>query len=480
MTITPATIHKISLNWPLLVAGGALYFLCARFGMLLFSLQPSNITLLWLASGVGLVLVLRFGLISLPVVMLASFSANYQGMTSAEVSDPLLHLLVAALADTFSAWLAARLLRWRLPDGLQRVADLVPFSLYVCFIPTLLCALILVLNLSIGGYILHQEAAVLIRHLVLADSLGIVLIYPLYQSWPQQCPPQRQWGWLLAIMGLCVLVLGLSYNGLSGCIYFILPLLLVLIFRIASGGVYLVLLLVVAAILALSARDLGPFRALSQHEAHFMLLGFVFSTAFVCLSLTLYYRQLQEADASIRLWQSEALHDALTGLLNRRGFTPLLTSEFQRVARSLRPSVFVLLDLDHFKTVNDKFGHLEGDLVLQVVARLLTTNLREIDQSARIGGEEFAILLPEATAEQAVEVLNRIRQQLSDYPLQLAGVPVSVTFSAGVVEFSGEDCSVEALFSAADKSLYVAKTSGRNRIEVAAKGVLNASSQSPA
>ena len=97
--------------------------------------------------------------------------------------------MIAAAADTLSAFLSARLLNWQLPGGLQRAIDLARFSFYVCLLPTAICGLLIVLNLAWGGYIPSTQAAGLLRNLILADSLGILLIYPLYQAWPAQLVP---------------------------------------------------------------------------------------------------------------------------------------------------------------------------------------------------------------------------------------------------------------------------------------------------
>jgi diguanylate cyclase (GGDEF)-like protein len=439
------------------------YYLCARFGMLLFSLQPSNITLLWLASGIGLVLVLRDGALALPVIFLASLLANFPGMRHEGALGQSWHVLIAAAADTLSAFLAARFLNWQLPRGLQSASDLARFSFYVCFLPTAISDMLIVLNLAWGSYIRSAEMASLLRNLILSDSLGILLIYPLYQAWPAQLPHGREWGWVLAALLFCTVLLALDVFGVSGWFYFILPGLLLLVFRVQAGGVYLALLLIVGAIVALSAGNRGPFGGFSPEEAHFRLLGFVFATTFVSLGLALKYHQLLEAQASAEHWYRQALRDPLTGLLNRRGFTPLLASEHQRVKRSLRPSVLALIDLDHFKRLNDRYGHAEGDHVLQALAQVLKTQLRDIDSPARVGGEEFAILFPESNSAQVAEALERVRQHLATHPLMLGDEAVTVTFSAGYVEFAGGIEGIEQLFEAADRGLYAAKAGGRNR-----------------
>ena len=451
-------------QWVKLILGGLVYYLCARFGMLLFSLQPNNITLLWLSSGVGLVLVLRFGRLALPMIFLASLLANYPGMRHVGSIEQSWHVLIAATADTLNAFLAARFLTWILPAGLQRARHLARFIFFVCLVPTAISDATIVLNLVWGGYIASTGAVGLLRDLILSDCLGILLIYPLYQAWPTQRPHGREeWGWVLATLLFCGVMLALDILNVSGWFYFILPGLLLLVFRVNTGGVYLALLLTVAAIVALSAKQLGPFGGFSAEEAHFRLLGFVFATTYVSLSLAMKYHDFLVADASGQRWHREALHDPLTGLLNRRGFTPLLTGEHQRVMRNRRPSVLVLIDIDHFKKINDNYGHPEGDHVLRVLAEVLSAQLRDIDRSARIGGEEFAILFPDTSAAQVVGTLERIRQHMAANPLQLGGDAVTVKFSAGVVEFAGGIESVEQLFEAADRSLYAAKAGGRNR-----------------
>lgn len=450
-------------QWGQLLLGGMVYYLCARFGMLLFALQPNNIALLWLASGVGLVLVLRAGRLALPVIFLASLLANYPGMKFEGPLEQSWHVLIAAVADTLGAYLAARFLTWQLPAGLQRAVDLARFSFYVCFVPAAICGLLIVLNLVWGGYTPASEAAMMLRNLILADSLGILLVYPLYQAWPTQIPQGREWARVLSALLFCGGLLTLDLSGFSGWFYFILPGLLLLVFQVQAGGVYIALLLIVAAIVALSANQLGPFSGFNAHEAHARLLGFVFATTYVGLSLALHYRQLIETDASRQHWYREALHDPLTGLLNRRGFSPLLTSEQQRGMRSLRPSVLALIDLDHFKQINDRYGHPDGDLVLKEMAQVLKTQLRDIDSSARVGGEEFAILFPEAQANQAIQALERIRLYLAANPLQLGSEELTVKFSAGVVEFSGGGEAIQSLFEEADRCLYAAKAGGRNR-----------------
>lgn len=154
--------------------------------------------------------------------------------------------------------------------------------------------------------------------------------------------------------------------------------------------------------------------------------------------------------------------DALTGLLNRRYIEERLTEEVKRSNRHGYPMSFLMLDVDHFKSYNDQFGHPAGDEALKLVANLLKETLRGADVAARFGGEEFSILLPQTTDDEAAAIAERIRGNIAN-----ANFPHrSVTVSIGVASCSSELCSVKVLVSAADQALYDAKRRGRNRVRL--------------
>lgn len=155
--------------------------------------------------------------------------------------------------------------------------------------------------------------------------------------------------------------------------------------------------------------------------------------------------------------------DALTGLANRRQFDADLAIEVERAHRYGRPLSLIMLDLDHFKRINDVYGHQRGDEVLQDVAGLLTTDLREIDTAFRYGGEELCVLMPESTAEEAAHVAERIRERVA--ASFGWATTAAVTISAGVAQLR-PDLEPAALVGAADQSLYAAKHGGRNRVVV--------------
>jgi diguanylate cyclase len=151
----------------------------------------------------------------------------------------------------------------------------------------------------------------------------------------------------------------------------------------------------------------------------------------------------------------------LTQLPNREAYNQRLDQELDRWQRYQRPMVLAVADVDHFKRINDGFGHLAGDKVLRVIAKILRKRLRKTDFVARYGGEEFIVLLPETTMEQAIPVLDSVRQAIANCPFHFRETPVSITMSFGV-SAPGKDETSGALFERADKALYAAKNSGRN------------------
>ena len=158
--------------------------------------------------------------------------------------------------------------------------------------------------------------------------------------------------------------------------------------------------------------------------------------------------------------------DSLTELANRRCFFEHATTEVLRAQRYGRPLALQMLDLDHFKDINDRYGHAAGDDVLQRLAAVLRNNLRHNDMAARIGGEEFVILLPETQLEDAALQAERMRSAVEEIRLPYGPEDQRLTVSIGVAALSIGELSPEPMLTRADSALYKAKASGRNRVEV--------------
>ncbi|TPW12396.1 MAG: diguanylate cyclase, partial [Halothiobacillaceae bacterium] len=164
----------------------------------------------------------------------------------------------------------------------------------------------------------------------------------------------------------------------------------------------------------------------------------------------------------IREQRDQALRDALTGINNRLAYDERIEQEYGRWKRFREPISLLVWDVDHFKKINDTFGHQAGDKVLMAIAKLFVAQIREADFVARYGGEEFVVLATGATSATALILAEKLRQKIESSQFKHGDVLVPVTVSCGIAEFS-EGLSVEEIFAEADRALYHAKQQGRNR-----------------
>ena len=176
-----------------------------------------------------------------------------------------------------------------------------------------------------------------------------------------------------------------------------------------------------------------------------------------------------EIRARLKVERAKALTDVLTGLANREAYEERMLMEFERWKRYRQPAAIVVADIDLFKRVNDDYGHLAGDKVIQIIAKELSKRIRKTDFVARYGGEEFVIIMPETTLKDAIPVMEKTREMISRLPFHFRDERVQITMSFGVASFQ-DKVSAEQIFELADKALYKAKGNGRNRVEVSESG----------
>lgn len=178
-------------------------------------------------------------------------------------------------------------------------------------------------------------------------------------------------------------------------------------------------------------------------------------------------RDISEQRAATADLLKASMQDHLTGLLNRRAFFEAAELERKRWRRAPRPLSFLAIDADYFKRINDTYGHAAGDDVLRSLAATITASAREIDVIARLGGEEFGVLLPSAGLDVATAVGERIRARVQQHLVQVDGNEIGYTVSIGVSTMTNAMRSVDDLMKAADKALYEAKRKGRNCVVIA-------------
>jgi diguanylate cyclase (GGDEF)-like protein len=189
-------------------------------------------------------------------------------------------------------------------------------------------------------------------------------------------------------------------------------------------------------------------------------LGVIVGT--VALSLLAFTR-------TAKSMQDLASYDPLTKVLNRRAWEMALAQETRRSLRKSSPYCVIMLDLDHFKSINDRYGHAAGDETLKSTARLIHSTLRDIDIVCRYGGEEFLLLLTDTRLAEGAIIAERIRQMVEATPIVFGDIQFQVTCSAGVAEFDPAREPVHTTVQRADEAMYQAKNLGRNRIVAAAK-----------
>jgi two-component system cell cycle response regulator len=203
-------------------------------------------------------------------------------------------------------------------------------------------------------------------------------------------------------------------------------------------------------------------------RSHAVIASTILIIAFVVLgvrTLVIQHRLVRAQDTL----EFDATHDTLTGLWNRGVVIESLQKELQRSERSGDSLGVMIADLDHFKKINDSYGHLIGDVVLQEVARRLASCVRSYDSVGRYGGEEFLVVVPNCRAEDIVASGERLRRRIADLPIATTAGPIAVTLSIGVVSAAIGNGSLNylALLRMADDALYRAKFNGRNRVESA-------------
>ncbi len=174
-------------------------------------------------------------------------------------------------------------------------------------------------------------------------------------------------------------------------------------------------------------------------------------------------KEARKLHASLADEKRLSLLDALTRIPNRLAYEQRLEDELQRFRRFGQPICLATCDIDHFKRINDSYGHRAGDKVLQVVSETFASSVRSTDFVARYGGEEFVFVLPGSTLADAEALMNRIREKVGEVGFHFRGTPVSVTVSCGLTSLRAEDLADDA-FDRADKAMYQAKDAGRNRV----------------
>lgn len=450
----------------------AVYFAAAKLSLLL-AIPPGYATSVWPPSGIALAATLLLGNHLWPGVWLGAALVNYTVNSS-----PVLAVMMGT-GNALEALAGAALIRRYVgvPRRFEHGRDVVIF-VAVAAVSCTIAATVAVLSMTVVGSLSWPEFLPNWWTWWQGDVTGIIIVTPLILSWllRRAAPWSRQKKLEMVCFGsLLLIVTLLIFSDVTGFIspfpltFAILPLMIWAALRFSQRVVTTATAVVSAFAINYTVNGIGPFAMWSLNESLLILLAFISTMVVTGLVLSALRiergRAMDELEQALIGLREQAITDPLTGLYNRRYLWEFLRREWIRAKRKDNSLAVIMIDLDHFKRINDKHGHEAGDFVLTAVAGLLRNQMRSSDIVCRYGGEEFALVLPEASLENVQLRAEDIRGAIKRLNLRHQDVPLGrVTVSIGIALFPDHAYDPDTLLRAADTALYEAKGAGRDRI----------------
>jgi diguanylate cyclase (GGDEF)-like protein len=477
------------------------YFAGAKFGVQ-FTVMPEGIAILWLPNSVLLAaLILRGGRGMLPLGLLVICAEVLADVPTFSMVESVLFGITNVAEAVFAYVL---LMRSGFSPRFETLADLPRFVLAGPVAGALLAS---ALGATVYTHFRGEEVGYLqfLRIWWFGDAMGLLVFTPLILSFALGAPgllqlirKTRPMDWARAGLVIASLVLFVvSRDGVLWGMPFrpmlMLPFAILVAAQFQLRMVTTTTMLMALAVVVSTTRGYDPFGPIPPREAVMQAQEFVLVLCVVSLGLAALLSQLRARHAEIqsanrrlhdmnRLLEARvrertasldklnadlqrlAMADPLTGLFNRRVFFDRAYQEFDRCRRHHGSLAVLMVDIDHFKRINDQHGHQAGDRVLQQVAKTLGDAMRSEDTLTRYGGEEFTVLAPDTDLANALTLATRVQQELSRQPISIDADPLFVTVSIGVASLAKGDKAVEDVLKRADDALYAAKQAGRNRV----------------
>ncbi len=432
----------------------AAYLATGKLGLTLAFVHPSA-TAVWPPTGIALGALLLFGYDVWPGVFAGALVVNLMTVGS------VLTCLGIAAGNTLECLVGAYLVN-RFANGrrcMERTQDIFKFAIYAGIFSTAISATIGYVSLAATGYARWSDLGRVWPTWWLGDAVGAVVIAPLVLLWATQRPTRWREGQFLEAAGLiaCLLLVGYIVFARSFVTggrgypleYLCIPFLMWAAFRFGQREAATATLILAACAIWGTFRGFGPFAIGTPSESFALLQAFIGVVAVMTLALAAQFAERQRAEEQARMLAGS---DPLTGLGNYRKLIDALEGEMRRSDRTGRSFAFLLMDLDGLKQINDTFGHQVGNRALCRLAHVLRLHSRGIDTAARFGGDEFALIIPEAGAKAARQVAQRIAKRLAEDGEQ---PPLSVSVGAATWPEDGE--TMDTLLQSADRNLYEKK-----------------------
>lgn len=454
-----------------LIAG--VYFVAAKASLLL-AIPPGYATAVWPPSGIALAALLLLGNRVWPAVWIGAALVNF----TVNASAPLAALI--GCGNTLEALAGAALIRRHIgvPYRFDSGEDVVKF-VAISASSSIVAATFGVGSIALHGSLTSLEFFQNWWTWWEGDTIGIIVVTPLIVTW--SVGEVADWPWRKKIEGACFALLLLVATIFGGAterstvyplIFVIVPFIIWAALRFGQREVTLANTAACSIAIWNALVGRGPFVVPSLNETLLLLLIFVGTVVTTGLVLSAVIgqrsRTAEALQRALRELEEQAIRDSLTGLYNRRYLRDFLARELIRARRGRVAVAVIMMDVDRFKRVNDTFGHDAGDLVLTEVAALLKKSVRGSDIVCRYGGEEFVLVLTEATPEIALRRCEEIQAAMKvlepNYRGRALGSP---TASFGIALFPHHADDQDALIRASDEALYAAKRAGRDRITIA-------------
>lgn len=433
------------------VAACATYILAAKLSLRLATVHPSA-SPFWPPTGIAIVTLLLLGIRYWPAIFVGAFFANLMTAGSALTS-----LGIGAgncLEAVTASYLVSRFANGK--DVFDGTRNILRFALYGGILSSGIGATLGVTSLALGGFAPWHQYGIIWRTWWLGDTAGALVFAPFLLLWSAQPIPRwsrRQVAEAAALFAATLVISGIVFGPLlhlqvknDPWTFLCTPFLIWAAFRFGTREASAIICMVCAIAVVGTTHGYGPFARQSPNDSLLLLQSFLSIQALMTLVFA--------AEVSERRRQEEhakqlAVRDPLTGLANYRLLIERVDEQIKRYGRTNKPFTVLLMDLDGLKKINDEYGHLVGSLAICRLAEVLHLSCRETDTAARYGGDEFALVLTETSAESAVMVAKRVAERLA----QDAEEP-RLTVSIGIAEFPRDGATIEHLLSAADQSLY--------------------------